>query len=229
MSTGALAMPVAVLRRLETLSFSQRRLIGIAGPPASGKSTLAVNVVEHLERTGLTAVAAPMDGFHFSDAEIQRLCPTEYKGAPATFDSRRLLQTIRRLRSGREAVDWPLYQRGIPDPQRDAVRIGPDVACVVVEGNYLALDLAPWRQIPRLLDELWFMACSDDVIRPRLMARQLAKGRSLDAAARHVDDGDLRNAVLVRERLAAAPTLTIPCAGSVEHPGEGIPDPAQGR
>ena len=45
-----------------------RSLVAVAGPPASGKSTLAEGLVERLnaERPGVAALL-PMDGYHFDD------------------------------------------------------------------------------------------------------------------------------------------------------------------
>jgi len=52
-----------------------RTLVGIAGPPAAGKSTLA-NALAATFQADLgpeAAVVVPMDGFHLSNAELERL------------------------------------------------------------------------------------------------------------------------------------------------------------
>ena len=43
---------------------ARRFLIGIAGPPGSGKSTMADNLAAALKARGESAAVLPMDGFH---------------------------------------------------------------------------------------------------------------------------------------------------------------------
>ena len=47
-----------------------RRLLGIAGAPGAGKSTVAAAVVGEL---GAAAALVPMDGFHLAEGELHRL------------------------------------------------------------------------------------------------------------------------------------------------------------
>ncbi|MDP8995995.1 MAG: zeta toxin family protein, partial [Pseudomonadota bacterium] len=78
MEISALA---ALLKR--KASGKTRFMIGIAGPPASGKSTLAEQLREAL---GENAVVVPMDGFHFDDAILNARGHRTRKGAPHTYD-----------------------------------------------------------------------------------------------------------------------------------------------
>jgi pantothenate kinase len=48
-----------------------------------------------------------------------------------------------------------------------------------------------------LLDRVWYVDAPRDVLRRRLIERQVAGGRSEEDAVRHVDESDLRNAELV--------------------------------
>lgn len=48
----------------------QRRLIALAGPPGSGKSTTADQLCERLVRLGRSASVLPLDGFHYDDAVL---------------------------------------------------------------------------------------------------------------------------------------------------------------
>jgi fructokinase len=44
-----------------------RRVVAIAGPPASGKSTLAAGLVEAIRGAGVHSQLVPMDGFHLDN------------------------------------------------------------------------------------------------------------------------------------------------------------------
>ena len=51
----------------EALRSGSRRMLGIAGAPGAGKSTLAARLAEQL---GTQAVLVPMDGFHLADVAL---------------------------------------------------------------------------------------------------------------------------------------------------------------
>ncbi|MDX2297935.1 nucleoside/nucleotide kinase family protein, partial [Streptomyces roseofulvus] len=71
-----------------------RRVLGLAGPPGAGKSTLAERLVERLDGR---AVLLPMDGFHLAGAELARLGRAGRKGAPDTFDAAGYAALLARL------------------------------------------------------------------------------------------------------------------------------------
>lgn len=51
----------------------RRVLIGIAGVPGSGKSTIAAAAAARLVARGVASVALPMDGFHYSRAQLDAM------------------------------------------------------------------------------------------------------------------------------------------------------------
>jgi hypothetical protein len=65
-----------------------RRLLGLCGPPAAGKSVLARALVDGINlRLGTdTAAYLPLDGFHLSNRQLERLGLTDRKGSPPSFD-----------------------------------------------------------------------------------------------------------------------------------------------
>ena len=81
-----------------------RRLVALAGPPATGKSTLAGALCERLSRDGQSAVVVPMDGFHLDNRILEARGLLARKGAPETFDADGFIALIRRLKSGAEVV-----------------------------------------------------------------------------------------------------------------------------
>ena len=89
----------------------RRRILGIAGPPGAGKSTLAEAIVAAL---GADAVLVPMDGFHLENEELVRLGLRERKGAPPTFDATGYAALLARLRVAPDRVTRaPLFRRDL--------------------------------------------------------------------------------------------------------------------
>ncbi|MFD0175002.1 nucleoside/nucleotide kinase family protein, partial [Streptomyces rochei] len=100
----------------------RRAILGIAGSPGAGKSTLAECLVRELNGTGEPWVAhVPMDGFHLADVELDRLGRRERKGAPDTFDAAGYAALLGRLRAephGSRVTDGE-------DPAEGAPRFAP--------------------------------------------------------------------------------------------------------
>lgn len=172
-----------------------RLLVGIAGPPGAGKSTLATALAAGLAPP---AVVVPMDGFHLANSELRRLGLTDRKGAPRTFDADGFVHLLRRLRAaGPETVYAPVYSRTLHESIGGAVPVPPDVRVVVVEGNYLLLDEPPWSQVPGLLDLSCYLDAPDGTRRRALVRRQLSRGLEPAAAHAWVDESDEVNARLI--------------------------------
>jgi len=181
-----------------------RRILGIAGAPGAGKTTYAAGEVARSERSGVPAAYVPMDGFHLADVGLTALGLLDRKGAPDTFDAWGYAALLRRLRERPEHVVWaPEFQRNVEQPLAAAIGVGPEPDLVVTEGNYLLLDRPEWRAVRDELDEVWFLDCSEEVRRPRLVARHVDFGKSLAEAEAWVKRVDDANAALVaasRER-----------------------------
>src|SRR4051812_24246480 len=60
-----------------------RRILGIAGGPGTGKSTLATQLVAAI---GAQAAYVPMDGFHMRHKKLEELGTAADKGMPQTFE-----------------------------------------------------------------------------------------------------------------------------------------------
>jgi pantothenate kinase len=179
-----------------------RRILGIAGAPGAGKSTLAALVTARLDGA---AVQVPMDGLHLADVELSRLGRRDWKGAPDTFDAFGFLALLRRLRTPApgEVVYAPAFERSIEQPIAGSIPVGPAVPLIITEGNYLLLDDPPWHEVRPLLDETWFVEIDDAVRVERLIRRHIEFGKTPEQAAEWVQRLDEQNARLVaatRER-----------------------------
>ncbi|GAB3969678.1 nucleoside/nucleotide kinase family protein [Plantactinospora veratri] len=183
-----------VARARALASTGPRRLLGITGAPAAGKSTLAGLLVAAL---GGVAELVPMDGFHLAESELHRLGRHARKGAPDTFDAAGFVALLRRLRAGTETVYAPEFRRELEEPVAGAIPVPPSVPLVVVEGNYLLVPDQPWGEVRGLLDEVWFLELDESERLHRLTERHIAFGRQPMEAAARARGTDQRNAELI--------------------------------
>ncbi|MFJ7334152.1 nucleoside/nucleotide kinase family protein [Streptomyces sp. NPDC101116] len=195
-----------------------RAILGIAGSPGAGKSTLAQHLVRELNGTGAPWVAhVPMDGFHLADAELERLGRRSRKGAPDTFDAAGYAALLGRLRDepGDDVVYAPGFERVLEQPIAGAIPVHPSARLIVTEGNYLLLHTGSWSRVRPLLDEVWFCELPERERVRRLVARHERFGKTHEEAVVWVSRSDERNAELVattRERAdLLVPESAMPC------------------
>jgi pantothenate kinase len=198
-----------LLARVQALADGDgRRILGIAGAPGAGKSTVARRLVDALDGA---AVLVEMDGYHLAQAELERLGRAERKGAPDTFDAAGYVALLRRLRTpDADTVYAPTFRRAIEEPIAGAVPVPPGVPLVVTEGNYLLLDTAPWSAVRGLLDEVWFVAPDERTRRAWLTARHRRYGRTADQAAERTTGNDERNSRLIAPTAGRADLIIDP-------------------
>jgi pantothenate kinase len=195
----------------------RRFLLGLAGPPAAGKSTLARALVNGVNaRLGAdTAAYVPMDGFHLSNAQLDRLGLRGRKGAPDTFDANGYVHLLRRLRSDHERpVYAPAFDRALEEPVAAGLVVLPDTRLVVTEGNYLADDGPDWEHVRDLLDELWFIDTPEAVRETRLLDRHLAGGRGKEEALAFIAASERPNAARAEAGREACTRLVVLDAGA---------------
>ena len=206
----------------QTGAVGRRRIIGIAGCPGAGKSTLAAGLVaEHPD----THVLLPMDGFHLADEQLRRLGRADRKGAPDTFDVDGYVALLERVAGtdGTAAADGtgggggtdgtdetvyaPRFDRRLEASIANAIAIEPRHTTVITEGNYLLHDTDGWERVRPLLDECWYVDCNYATRIVRLIARHIGHGRSAMEAADWVRSVDEPNARLIRVKMNTADVI----------------------
>ncbi len=180
-----------------------RRLLGLCGPPAAGKSALARTLVDGINvRLGTdTAAYLPLDGFHLSNQQLGRLGLHHRKGSPPSFDVYGYAALLRRVVVAplpEHDVYVPDFDRTLDEPVAARHRIAPGVRLVVTEGNYLGLDAPGWREAAELLDELWYVDAPDDLREQRLRERHEGGGSTPEGARTRVERNDRPNGELVK-------------------------------
>ncbi len=166
-----------------------RFLTALAGPPGAGKSTLAAELVAAL---GAGAKAVPMDGFHYDDAVLHARGARDRKGAPDTFDAQGFFHLLRRLRSEDE-VAIPLFDRDLEISRAGADIVTATDRLLVIEGNYLLLNEAPWPQAAPLFDLTVWIDVPEDELDRRLLARWAHYGKTPEQARAWIDGNDMPN------------------------------------
>lgn len=190
------AFELAFSRATSLLNGSSRHILGIAGPPGSGKSTVAARLAADL---GAKAVVLPMDGFHLANTTLTALGRAHRKGAADTFDVSGFIALLQRLKpEAHQTIYAPEFYRDLEESIAGAITIEPEVSLVIVEGNYL---LAPeaWAPVRALLDEAWYIETPPDLRQQRLEERHQRYGRSHDDARTWIAQTDRPNTQFIEK------------------------------
>lgn len=126
-----------VLHHASHLERGVRFLLGIAGPPGAGKSTLALTLRDSINQLAMAPVSeiASMDGFHLYNHDLRTRGWIDRKGEPTTFDVDRFVKALRGLQASRKAVSIPTYDRNRHDPTPDGARFNAETRIVIAEGT----------------------------------------------------------------------------------------------
>ena len=170
----------------------RRILVGIAGAPGSGKSTLSSELVRILNLQKLRSAIVPMDGFHLDNRVLDDLGLRSRKGSPESFDAAGFLHMMRRVKAGEE-VFAPIFDRPRDIAIAGAQAVSSDTRVVVCEGNYLLLDEPPWNALHELWDISAWIEVALPELRARLIHRWLSHGFSRTVATQRTEQNDLRN------------------------------------
>lgn len=206
--------PVRHLTALLASAPQRRWIVGIAGLPGAGKSTLAQALAAAVDQAvgAPVAMALGMDGFHLTRAQLRAsadpAAALARRGAPWTFDPQALALRLTALRvAGLAPVPWPAFEHGVGDPVADAIQVPPAVRLVLLEGLYLLHDDHGW-DLRGAMDTCWFLDVPLDLAMARLAARhQAAWGLTHDQAMARIARNDRLNAQTVWHSRARADAL----------------------
>lgn len=196
----------------------KRILIGVAGPPGSGKSTIVDKVVKLInsvssEQRKLHAVGISLDGFHYTRAQLSTFSdPIEAhkrRGAPWTFDVDAVLDFIEILQASktdpasRKEILAPTFDHALKDPVSGNCVINSTADIVILDGNYILLDQDGWRDVNRALDFRVFIHVDSELARARVAKRHVLAGiePTLKLGEDRFDSNDALNGELVRSNL----------------------------
>ena len=201
---------IPLLRKVTAMQqeAGRRILVMLAAPPGAGKSTLLSFLNRLAEETqGVGKIRTiGMDGFHRRQEYLlshdtvrdgKTIQMVDIKGAPETFDMESLASRVKRVAAG-ETVGWPVYDRLLHNPVEDAILIEDDI--VMLEGNYLLLDMDGWREVAAFADYTISVRADEALLRNRLIDRRIRTGVAKEAAVRFVDFSDMPNVRLCLNR-----------------------------
>ncbi|KAI0307434.1 P-loop containing nucleoside triphosphate hydrolase protein [Multifurca ochricompacta] len=208
MESIAEGLAQVLVQKLTYIPLDTRLLVGIAGIPASGKSTLAVLVAsktnqllyESHRQSGSAstpdsallnhsrAIIVGLDGWHLTRVQLDALpdpkLAHDRRGAHWTFDSHGYVSFIRKLREpvspDAPTITAPSFDHALKDPTPHNITILPEHRIVIIEGLYTFLSLSPWDEAGKLLDERWLVKVDPTVASDRIVKRHVASGITKD-------------------------------------------------
>ncbi|ODQ60447.1 hypothetical protein WICANDRAFT_79043 [Wickerhamomyces anomalus NRRL Y-366-8] len=212
-------LALRALKLLEQIPSDQRLLIGLAGSPGSGKSTISKHVVQKINELygSEIAIVVTQDGFHYYRSELEKFPNREEafkrRGAPFTFNSKKFLKLVKLLRepiNENVVITAPDFDHKLKDPKPRAIKVEPNHMIVIIEGNYVLLKDENWKEIGSLVDERWKINVDSTTARSRIVKRHLESGisNSMEEAIKRCDGNDMINAEYIRLN-SCVPDLVI--------------------
>lgn len=196
-----------------------RLLIALAGPPGSGKTTIAEEVTSRLRlrhpSISITHVSA--DGFHLPRSTLRSLPNADEafvrRGAPWTFDSKATADIVDRLRAEarRSDVAVPTFDHAVKDPVADGLIVEANTQVCLIEGVYLLCGEQPWSRISDSVDDRWLVSVEPELARNRVAVRHLAAGiePTMEKALARAEENDMVNGEYVMKHSKGREDLLI--------------------
>ncbi|GFZ51226.1 hypothetical protein JCM24511_08984 [Saitozyma sp. JCM 24511] len=213
-----------IVSRFRAHPESERLVVGVAGIPGSGKSTVAYPLTDRVNEllrgkstTHDVAVCVPVDGWHYSLEELRAMPDSAHmlarRGAHFTFDAESFRRFVISLSSTDSSIAFPTFSHAAKDPEEGG-HVTPANRIIILEGLYSFLDIPIWRDAASRLHERIWIDTPWAVARERLLRRHISEGVSRDwtEASQRVDQSDRLNAEFLQANLMN-PTVVV-TAGS---------------
>lgn len=199
-----------LIKVIKELPASQRKIIAVAGAPASGKSTIAEAIRDKMNDIKPDcANILPMDGFHYDDTLLKARGIHSLKGAPHTFDVLGFAHMLKRLVARDEdEVVTPVFDRSIEIARAGANPIYKDVEYIIVEGNYVLVEQTPWSELKPYFDLSVFVSVPVPILEQRLRQRWIDHGLDEAGIKRKLEVVDLPNGEYIRTN-STRPDITF--------------------
>ena len=192
--------PATIVDALQRRAGDARRfLVGLAGPPAAGKSTLAEALRDGLLARSESAEILPMDGFHMDNGILAERGLLPRKGVPESFDGRGFVDIVQALKRAEGEVLVPVFDRSRELAINAARAIPKETRFVLAEGNYLLFKDAPWDRLDGLFDFTIFVGPPYPVLEERLRQRWLGYALPEDQIGWKLYGNDLPNGKRILE------------------------------
>lgn len=204
---------IPLLQKLSNIQkeLDRRIVIFIGAAPGTGKSTLSA-FLEYLSKKidGLTPIqSVGLDGFHYDNNYLKSHCINDddsqpllisIKGSLETFDLSELQSKLDSIQS--DDCLWPSYSRTDHDVINNAVKITEKI--IVLEGNYLLLNINNWDILKRYADYTIFVYSDKSLLKSRLIERKIEGGSTDTEANMHFNNVDAKNIDIVLKNSSKA-------------------------
>ncbi|WWD08203.1 hypothetical protein V865_006314 [Kwoniella europaea PYCC6329] len=215
-----------------------RLLVGIAGPPGCGKSTIANPLTQRINsilrsRLGssqaeepICAVCVSLDGWHYTLAELDAMEDPVYahrwRGAAFTFNQPEYQKFLEELKTPSRpdsptTIPFPTFDHAIKNPVLSPTPITSSDKIILIEGLYTLLDIPGWKKCSDMMDFKVWVDVDEETARRRLVRRNFEAGITADveSCAERVDAVDMKNGEFVRAHTTKPTHVFVSVDGEV--------------